>query len=39
MAGKGMKYRIRRLWVNLLIIGLAVSLAAGASYGLRWLGY
>jgi hypothetical protein len=30
---------LKRLSINLLTIGLAASLAAGASYGLRWLGY
>jgi len=30
---------MKRLWINLLVIGLGATLAAGSSYGLRWLGY
>jgi hypothetical protein len=39
MAKRSFSGRLKRLSINLLAIGLAASLAACASYGLRWLGY
>jgi hypothetical protein len=39
MAKRSSWERMKRLWINLLVIGLGASVAAGSSYGLRWLGY
>jgi hypothetical protein len=39
MATRSYWEKLKRLWVNLVVIGLGATVAAGASYGLRWLGY